>query len=65
MDGYGFLEERAKDPSLASIPVAIITAGHGVDPNRLGKAPILPKPIDVPRLVSVLHGLSSGAGAPP
>ena len=31
MDGYGFLERRRRDPALASIPLAIVTAGHGVD----------------------------------
>jgi CheY-like chemotaxis protein len=63
MDGYGFLEERRKDPALASIPVAIVTAGHGVDPNRLiNGAPIIAKPIDVPKLIGVLQDLRSGAG---
>src|SRR5436190_18292101 len=31
LDGYGFLEERTKDAKLESIPLAVITAGHGVD----------------------------------
>ena len=58
MDGYGFLEEHDKDSSLARIPVAIITAGHGVDRSRIsGAAPIVPKPINVPRLFSILDGL--------
>jgi CheY-like chemotaxis protein len=63
MDGYGFLEERKKDPTLSSIPVAIITAGHGMERGRLGNgAPIVPKPINVSKLVSILHDLRSGAG---
>jgi len=62
MDGYGFLEECRKDPALASIPLAIVTAGHGVDRSRLGKgAPIVPKPFDVSQLLGVLHELGSGA----
>jgi CheY-like chemotaxis protein len=62
LDGYGFLHERKKDPLLASIPVAIITAGHGIDPNRLGNgAPIIPKPIDLPKLVEFLRDLKSEA----
>ena len=61
MDGYGFLDERRKDPALASIPVAIVTAGHGVDRNRLGNgAPILSKPFNVPKLLGILHDLGSG-----
>ena len=59
MDGYGFLEERKNDPALAGIPVAIVTAGHGVDPSRLEKAPIVRKPIDVPKLLGVIHQLCS------
>src|SRR5689334_12220239 len=38
MDGYTFLEEQRKDPALA-IPVAIITAAHGVDRSRAGDHP--------------------------
>jgi hypothetical protein len=60
MDGYAFLDERKNDPVLAEIPVAIITAGHGVDPERLGGGtPIIPKPIDVPLLMDVIHDLSA------
>jgi CheY-like chemotaxis protein len=65
MDGYGFLEQRSLDPALASIPLAIVTAGHGVDHDRLGDAlPIIPKPFDVVRLVGVLHTLGSGGSQP-
>jgi CheY-like chemotaxis protein len=60
MDGYGFLEQRRLDPVLASIPLAIITAGHGVDHDRLGDhLPVIRKPFDVPRLVGILHTLGS------
>jgi CheY-like chemotaxis protein len=58
MDGYGFLEEHRKDASLAAIPVAIITAGHGVDRSRIDEVtPIVPKPINVERLLRLLHDL--------
>ena len=60
MDGYGFLEQRGLDPALASIPIAIVTAGYGVDRDRLGEdVPILRKPFDLPQLLGVLHALSS------
>jgi len=63
MDGYAFLEEQKKDPAMASIPVAIVTAGHGVDHSRLGIVPpIVSKPFDVPRLIGILHDLRSQAG---
>ena len=62
MDGYAFLEERRRDPALASIPVAIITAGDRVDMERIGGIPILAKPIDVPQLIRVLRDLQEGGG---
>ena len=62
MDGYGFLEQRGSDPALASIPIAIVTAGHGVDLGRLAdELPILRKPFDVPQLLGVLETLSAGS----
>jgi CheY-like chemotaxis protein len=61
MDGYGFLQRRRSDPSLASIPIAIVTAGHGVERHRLGDdVPVLRKPFDVPELLEVLQTLSAG-----
>jgi CheY-like chemotaxis protein len=56
LDGYGFLEEHRKDPSLARIPIVIITAGHGVDHARLGGSlPVLSKPINLPQLMATLR----------
>jgi CheY-like chemotaxis protein len=62
MDGYDFLAEYKRDPALASIPVVVVTAGHRVDRSLLGSAALVPKPIDVPRLVRLLQGLRSAAG---
>jgi CheY-like chemotaxis protein len=65
MDGYGFLEERSLDPALARIPVAIVTAGHGVDRERIADGiPIVRKPFDAPRLVGVLHALTAPGARP-
>ena len=63
MDGYAFLEQRRSDPALASIPLAIVTAGHGVDRHRLADdLQIIAKPFDVPRLVGILKFLCAGGG---
>jgi CheY-like chemotaxis protein len=63
MDGYGFLEQRRRDPALASIPLAIVTAGHGIDQDRLDDGlQIISKPFEVSRLVGVLHTLGSEGG---
>ena len=60
MDGYGFLEQRRLDPTLASIPVAILTAGHGIDRERIGDGiPIVRKPFETQHLVGILHDLDS------
>jgi two-component system, chemotaxis family, chemotaxis protein CheY len=59
MDGYAFLEARRRDPALAAIPVAIITAAHRVDRSRIGNAPIIWKPIDLPHLIEVLTSLGA------
>jgi len=65
MDGYGFLEQRSADPVLASIPIAIVTAGHGVDRARIGHGiPIIPKPFETQQLVGVLHHLVSRPANP-
>jgi CheY-like chemotaxis protein len=62
MDGYGFLEERKKDDTLASIPVAIITAGYGLDRDQLrSAAAIVRKPIDPMKLVNVIDSLHAPA----
>ena len=62
MDGYGFLEEQRRDPALSRIPVAIITAGQGVDLARLGGTmPVLYKPIRVPELMIALRSVRHDA----
>lgn len=65
MDGYGFLEQRRQDPALASIPLAIVTAGYGIDRHRLADdLHIIGKPFNVPALVGILRALCSGTGPP-
>ncbi len=64
MDGYEFLDERRKDTRLASIPVIVVTAGYGIDRIRLGDAPVIPKPIVVPRLMSTLGELRAAEARP-
>ena len=64
LDGYRFLEAQRADPELAQIPVAIITAGHGVDRVRLGTTtPVVRKPIKLAQLLELMHELRA-AGSP-
>jgi len=61
MDGYEFLEAQRRDPILAAIPVAIVTAGQ-VDRRRVGDSPpVVAKPIKIPQLMSVLERLAGSA----
>jgi CheY-like chemotaxis protein len=55
MDGYLFMEERRNDPTLALIPVAVITAGRQIDFDRLHGATVVPKPLRLPVLMSVVQ----------
>jgi CheY-like chemotaxis protein len=54
MDGYLFLAEHRSDPTLSSIPIAVISAGRQIDWDRLAGATLLPKPIRLPHLMSVI-----------
>ena len=64
MDGYAFLYERRKDPNLASIPVAVVTAAHTVNLAQMGPGvEVVPKPVDAPRLLSVVNGLRERSSA--
>ncbi len=53
LDGYGFLAARAATPAIARIPVIVITAG-GISRERLGSVEVLPKPVDLPRLLETI-----------
>ena len=64
MDGYAFIEQRSLDPALASIPTVIVTAGHGVDRDRLGGLQIISKPFNVKHLVGVLEAVGSAHELP-
>jgi CheY-like chemotaxis protein len=55
MDGYEFLAAQRNDPSIAAVPVAVVTAAHGVDLQRLGgTVSLIRKPLDVPLLMKTL-----------
>lgn len=61
LDGYGFLDEQRKDERLRELPVAIITASHGVDRDRIGDVvPVLRKPISLPVLLAAVERLRQG-----
>jgi CheY-like chemotaxis protein len=61
MDGFQFLTERAKEPSLARVPVVLLS-GLRFIPDAPGVADFLTKPIDPVRLLDVVERFC-GAGA--
>jgi two-component system chemotaxis response regulator CheY len=64
MDGYGFLDARRLQPALASIPVIVVTAAHVLDRARLGDlTPVIPKPIQLPQLMTALRQFGSSGSA--
>jgi CheY-like chemotaxis protein len=55
MDGYIFLEQCKREPSLCGIPIAVITAGRQIEWDRLEGAEVVAKPIRLPHLMSIIH----------
>jgi CheY-like chemotaxis protein len=53
MDGWAFRAEQMKDPHLATIPVAVITADENAMQQRaaLGVEELMVKPVDLRRLL--------------
>jgi CheY-like chemotaxis protein len=63
MDGWQFLARANQEPRLRSIPVAIMSAHRTVRDAFADRAShfrtffLLPKPIDVPRLLAIVAGV--------
>ena len=55
MDGWTFRKKQRQEPLLAEIPVVVLsTPSHLTEPAVLGSCSFVPKPIDVPRLLSTV-----------
>jgi CheY-like chemotaxis protein len=66
LDGWGFLAQRRVLPSLAAIPVVVMSAALALrEPlQQLGAAAILPKPFDLDLFCATVLGLVEGAQLP-
>jgi excisionase family DNA binding protein len=53
MDGLGFLEEQRRDPTLATIPILIITADRS---GEIEAKQVLRKPLDLAKVVAAIRG---------
>jgi len=60
MNGYQFLEEVAKDPSLRELPIVVLTAA--ASPEVPGAVEIVRKPIELGSLIKVVERYAHGAG---
>lgn len=64
MDGFQLCAAFRGDPSLGNVPVVLLAGGQ-VDPRlrergaTAGASDYLTKPVDLPRLVQVIRGLSA------
>ena len=59
MDGWRFREEQVRlpDATLAGTPVVILSALHDChrEAHRLGAVEVIPKPIDLDRMLSIVR----------
>lgn len=60
MNGWQFLEEVAKEPSLEAIPVVVLTAAARVEVS--GAVEVLHKPVDLELLIGIVERHARGAG---
>jgi CheY-like chemotaxis protein len=54
MDGFQFREEQKRDPAIASIPVIVMTARGALESGAIDVAQVLPKPLELERLMAAL-----------
>ncbi len=60
LDGWGFRREQRNDPSIADIPVIVLTAGSVNDSfSALQADDLLRKPFDMDELLSKIRAISS------
>jgi CheY-like chemotaxis protein len=59
MTGWEFRDQQRKDPKLAEIPVAVISADRSLEhpANSISALDYFRKPIDLERLLSVLENV--------
>ena len=57
MNGWEFHEELQREPGLAAIPLAVLSAVSCARPG--GNMHVLHKPIDLPNLLGLLHAIEA------
>jgi len=66
VDGWRFREEQLKDPTLAAVPVVVMSGVYQTQPaaRSLNAAAYLPKPIDLHLLLAVIQRFCRPAPTP-
>ena len=59
MNGWEFQKAVEREPQLRDIPIVVVSA-TGTDVNRTQAAAVLPKPIDVDKLLDVVEDFCDG-----
>jgi CheY-like chemotaxis protein len=60
MDAWAFRDEQRQDPTLASIPVLVLTAGRAPEADSLDVQGWIAKPIELEELFAEVRRLSGG-----
>ena len=60
MSGFALRSKMLRDPALANIPVIILSAYWGRPRETLDAAAILPKPLQIDRLLTTMDSVRSG-----
>ncbi len=62
MDGWEFRQAQLRDPRLAAVPVVVISAAADVLIEPLDAEQVMKKPLDIPRLLTVVAGFCAPPG---
>ena len=62
MDGWEFRQAQLRDPRLAAVPVVVISAAADVLIEPLDAEQVMKKPLDIPRLLTVVAGFCAPTG---
>jgi CheY-like chemotaxis protein len=62
MDGWGFVERQSQDPSIAGIPVIVVSAAPADRLRTIAAAAVFQKPLDYDRLLAVVRDYCALSG---
>jgi CheY-like chemotaxis protein len=63
MDGYLFRSEQKRDPHISGVPVVVMTARGARETKAIDALEVLPKPLDIERLMNAIRRADGVAAA--